>query len=266
MVEKYLNIPQASVTRGLLFMRRCVDLIMRFFVIASLIILCCMLMGQNMENKSSKEFLTTVTLPVSLKYYIYLPNNYHESNSNFPLVLFLHGAGERGDDLNMVEMHGIPKIINNGEEFPFITIAPQCPAFQWWPEPVYVKTLILLIEEIINNYKVDTERIYATGLSMGGYGTLAIAKERPDLFSAIIPICGGMDTTDIQKLKDIPIWLFHGDADEVVPVENSKLIYDILKPINTNIKLTIYEGVNHNSWDITYSNKKIYEWLLEKNK
>ena len=106
-------------------------------------------------------------------------------------------------------------MINNGEEFPFITIAPQCPAFQWWPEPVYVKTLISLVEEIINNYKVDTARIYATGLSMGGYGTLAIAKERPDLFSAIIPVCGGMDTTEIRKLKNIPIWLFHVDADEV---------------------------------------------------
>jgi len=236
------------------------------FTILFLVIWSCGLMGSGMKKKSSEEFLTIVTPPVSLKYYIYLPNNYNESNSNFPLVLFLHGAGERGDDLNMVEIHGIPKMINNGEEFPFITVAPQCPAFQWWSEPVYVKTLIKLIEEIINNYKIDTKRIYATGLSMGGYGTLAIAKERPDLFSAIIPVCGGMDTTGIRKLKNIPIWLFHGDADEVVPVENSKLIYEILKPLNPDIKITIYEAVNHNSWDITYSNKKIYEWLLDNKK
>ena len=228
-----------------------------------LLIVSSLLTGKGMKKKSSKEFLTSVTIPVSLEYFIYFPSNYNDSNSNFPLVLFLHGAGERGDDINMVERHGIPKMINNGHEFPFITIAPQCPGYQWWPEPVYVKALISLVEETINNYKVDIERIYATGLSMGGYGTLAIAKERPDLFSAIIPICGGTDTTEIQKLKNIPIWLFHGDSDEVVPVENSKLIYDLLEPINPNIKITIYNGVNHNSWEITYNNVKIYEWLLK---
>ena len=202
-------------------------------------------------------------MPVSLKYYIYYPDNYYDSDTTFPLVLFLHGAGERGNDLSLVEKHGIPKMINNGEDFPFITIAPQCPKNQWWSEPLYVKTLILFVEDIIRSNKIDIGRIYATGLSMGGYGTLAIAKERPDLFSAIIPVCGGMDTTDIERLKDIPIWLFHGDEDKVVPVENSELIYNLLKPMNPDIKITIYKGVNHNSWDMTYNDKKIYDWILK---
>ena len=202
-------------------------------------------------------------MPVSLKYYIYYPDNYYDSDTTFPLVLFLHGAGERGNDLSLVEKHGIPKMINNGEHFPFITIAPQCPKNQWWSEPLYVKTLILFVEDIIRSNKIDIGRIYATGLSMGGYGTLAIAKERPDLFSAIIPVCGGMDTTDIERLKDIPIWLFHGDEDKVVPVENSELIYNLLKPMNPDIKITIYKGVNHNSWDMTYNDKKIYDWILK---
>ena len=220
-------------------------------------------MGKEIKNKSSKEFLTSLTIPVSLKYNIYYPDNYYDSDTTFPLVLFLHGAGERGSDLSLVEKHGIPKMINNGEDFPFITIAPQCPKNQWWSEPLYVKTLILLVEDIIRSNKIDIGRIYATGLSMGGYGTLAIAKERPDLFSAIIPVCGGMDTTDIERLKDIPIWLFHGDEDKVVPVENSELIYDLLKPMNPDIKITIYKGVNHNSWDMTYNDKKIYDWILK---
>ena len=220
-------------------------------------------MGKEIKNKSSKEFLTSLTIPVSLKYNIYYPDNYYDSDTTFPLVLFLHGAGERGNDLSLVEKHGIPKMINNGEDFPFITIAPQCPKNQWWSEPLYVKTLILLVEDIIRSNKIDIGRIYATGLSMGGYGTLAIAKERPDLFSAIIPVCGGMDTTDIERLKDIPIWLFHGDEDKVVPVENSELIYDLLKPMNPDIKITIYKGVNHNSWDMTYNDKKIYDWILK---
>ena len=112
-------------------------------------------MGKGMKNKSSKEFLTSVTLPVSLKYYIYFPNSYNESNSNFPLVLFLHGAGERGDDLNMVEIHGIPKLIKKGREFPFITIAPQCPSDQWWSDSAIVKSLISLIEKFRSEYNID---------------------------------------------------------------------------------------------------------------
>ena len=236
---------------------------MRYYIIITLFIFNFSLVGKGKKNKSSEKFVTNLTMQVSLKYHIYFPDNYHDSDTKFPLVLFLHGSGERGDDLRLVEKHGIPKMINNGIKFPFITLAPQCPKFQYWTEPVNVKTLLLLVEEIIKKNKVDIERIYATGLSMGGYGTLAIAKERPDLFSAIIPVCGGLDTTDIERLKDIPIWLFHGAEDKVVPVENSELIYDLLKPINPEIKITIYQGINHNSWEMTYNNQNIYDWMLK---
>jgi predicted peptidase len=239
---------------------------MSSYLVISFLILNYMLMGKGLINKSIKEFSTSPTLTVSLKYYIYFPDNYYDSDTSFPMVLFLHGSGERGDDIRLVEEHGIPKMINNGHTFPFITVAPQCPKFQRWSEPLYSKALIFLVEEIIRNNRVDIGRIYATGLSMGGYGTLSIAKERPDLFSAIVPVCGGMDITNIENLKEIPIWLFHGDADEVVPVENSELIYDLLKPINPDIKITIYKGVDHNSWDRTYDNKKMYEWMLKQNK
>ena len=121
------------------------------------------------------------------------------------------------------------------------------------------------MDEIIKQYRIDEDRIYSTGLSMGGYGTLAIAKERPDIFAGIISVCGGMDTTNIQNLRNMPIWLFHGDEDKVVPVENSKIVYQALKNINPNV-FTIYPGVNHNSWDITYGNKDIYDWLLKNQK
>lgn len=236
---------------------------MSSYLVISFLILKYMLMGEGIINKSINEFSTSHNLSVSFKYYIYFPENYYDSDTSFPMVLFLHGSGERGDDIGLVEEHGIPKMINNGHTFPFITVAPQCPKFQRWSEPLYSKALIFLVEEIIRNNRVDIGRIYATGLSMGGYGTLSIAKERPDLFSAIVPVCGGMDITNIENLKEIPIWLFHGDADEVVPVENSELIYDLLKPINPDIKITIYKGVNHNSWDRTYDNKKMYEWMLK---
>ena len=218
------------------------------------------------NERNIKTFVTDVTIEVELNYLLYLPSDYSYSKKVYPLVLFLHGAGERGEDINFVEVHGIPKLIKMGKEFPFITIAPQCPFDRWWSDKVFVKALISLIEKTKTQYNVDDSRIYATGLSMGGYGTLAIAMERPDLFAGIIPICGGGDLKKIGRLEHMPIWLFHGDADTVVPIENSTKIYDVLKPINNNIKITNYENIGHDSWTQTYDNNDIYEWLLNHNK
>ena len=238
-----------------------------FKFIFTIVVALSILFPKNNDKRNIKKFITDVTIEVELNYLLYLPSDYSDYiKKAYPLVLFLHGAGERGEDINLVEIHGIPKLINMGKELPFITIAPQCPSDRWWSDTVFVKALISLIEKTKAQYNVDDSRIYATGLSMGGYGTLAIAIERPDLFSGIIPICGGGDLKKIGRLKDIPVWLFHGDADTVVPVENSTKIYDILKPINDNVKITIYEDVGHDSWTETYDNNDIYEWLLSQKK
>ena len=215
-------------------------------------------------EKYINVFSANISIDISLDYIMYFPDDFHLTNHDYPLVLFLHGAGERGDSIHLVEKHGIPKLISKGVKFPFITIAPQCPRFQYWSEPLSVKSLSLLLDKIIEKYRIDQNRVYSTGLSMGGYGTLSLAKYRPDLFAAILPICGGMDTTEIMHLQNMPIWLFHGEKDLVVPVENSKIIYELLKPFNPEIKLTIYPDLNHNSWDETYDNEKIYKWLLSK--
>ena len=199
---------------------------------------------------------------LDLQYALYLPNDYLDKGEMYPLVLFLHGAGERGDNLELVKVHGIPKLIDDGHSFPFITIAPQCPGEGYWDRPEYVRSLISLIKEIMKTYDVDKTRIYGTGLSMGGLGTLAIAIQEPGLFAAIIPVCGGADLKKIVRINQLPIWLFHGDADSVIPVENSLSIYDSLKPINKHVFLTIYKGVGHDSWTETYENEAIYEWLL----
>ena len=114
----------------------------------------------------------------------------------------------------------------------------------------------------MKTYAVDKTRIYGTGLSMGGLGTLAIAIKEPGLFAAIIPVCGGADLNKIVRINQLPIWLFHGDADSVIPVENSLSIYDALKPINKHVFLTVYKGVGHDSWTETYENEAVYEWLL----
>ena len=234
--------------------------------IFTIVVALSTLFPKSNDKRNIKKFVTDVTIEVELNYLLYLPSDYSDSKKAYPLVLFLHGAGERGEDINLVEIHGIPKLINMGKELPFITIAPQCPFDRWWSDSIFVKALISLIEKTKAQYNVDDSRIYATGLSMGGYGTLAIAIERPDLFSGIIPICGGGDLKKIGRLKDMPVWFFHGDADTVVPVENSTKIYDILKPINDNVKITIYEDVGHDSWTQTYDNNDIYEWLLSQKK
>ena len=118
----------------------------------------------------------------------------------------MHGVGERGEDLNKIEVNGLPEIISKGKTFPFLTLAPQCPKFGWWSRSEYVEALANLLSEIVKVQRVNTKKIYATGLSMGGYGTLALAQKYPDLFAAIIPICGGMDDHDsIKRLKDMPM-------------------------------------------------------------
>ena len=213
--------------------------------------------------KKNKTLSVDMNRSHQLKYLIYLPNDY--LTKKYPLVLFLHGAGERGTNLKDIEIHGLPKLVRNGKKFPFIIIAPQCPLNLWWSDPLPVDLLSKLVNDIVMKYGNHKNNVFCTGLSMGGYGTLALSIKNPKLFSAIIPICGGMDIKnffDILNLKDLPIWLFHGDKDEVIPLENSQSIYKVLKPVNKNIKLTIYQGVDHNSWDRAYDDNELYKWML----
>ena len=203
---------------------------------------------------------------ITLKYLVYLPADYESSKGNYPLTLFLHGVGERGNNLDDLKRHGIPKCIESGKEFPFIVIAPQCPEGVWWSYRDYIFSLTALTRMIIKKYRVDSDRVYGTGLSMGGFGVLAMAIQDPDLFSAIVPICGGADINKLQRLSNLPIWLFHGLKDDVCPVESSILIYKILKKVNLNIKLKVYDNLEHDSWTKTYENNDVYEWLMSHTK
>lgn len=212
----------------------------------------------------NKKLNKKETIEVNLNYLLYLPENY-SSTQKFPLVIFLHGAGERGDDLEKVKMHGPPKLIKNGQKFPFILIAPQCPEGRRWTH--YLLELSLLIDEIQSNYSVDEKRIYLTGLSMGGNGTWALAMYNPEKFAAIAPICGWTDDFEVCKLKNLPIWVFHGAKDLVVPIENSEKIVQALKNCGSDkIKFTIYPEATHDSWTETYNNPEFYEWLLSNQK
>lgn len=194
---------------------------------------------------------------VQLNYLLYLPKDY-DTQESWPLLLFLHGAGERGDDLELVKVHGPPKLIAQGMEFPFIVVSPQCPKDTWW-EPI---ELVALLDEVSGKHKVDANRVYVTGLSMGGFGSWRLAFHAPHRLAAIVPICGGGETYWTKQFPNLPVWAFHGAKDAGVPVERSQAMVDALKKEGGNPKLTIYPDAEHDSWTQTYNDPELYKWLL----
>ena len=144
-------------------------------------------MKPNTDSQRAMKLQRPVVMKID--YLLYLPKDYGKTQDKWPLMIFLHGAGERGSDLNKVKVHGPPKLVERGKGLPFIIVSPQCPSGHWWPTKV--ETVMALIDDIVEKYNVDESRIYLTGLSMGGYGTWAIACAHPERFAAIVPICGG---------------------------------------------------------------------------
>ncbi|MEP0844662.1 MAG: prolyl oligopeptidase family serine peptidase [Phycisphaerae bacterium] len=196
---------------------------------------------------------------VRFDYLLYLPKDYNEdATKKWPMILFLHGAGERGRDVNRVKIHGPPKLIDKGREFPFIIVSPQCPPDTWW-EPFSLK---VLLDEIEARYRVDPDRVYVTGLSMGGFGTWDLAARFPERFAAIAPICGGGNPVVAGRIRRLPAWVFHGEADPVVPFKRSQEMVDALKAVGGDVKFTSYPGVGHDSWTATYENPELYQWFL----
>lgn len=201
---------------------------------------------------------------------IYTPK--HDSPSyDFPVILFLHGIDERGNNLDLVKLQGPPKLIENGSwpyHLNFIVISPQLPKdYNHWP----LKKLDDFIDHVINKYNIDKNRVYLTGLSLGGSGTWKYAAAHPEKLAAIIPICGHGNPKSACNLVNLPVWAFHGQEDKIVPPEGTTNIIEPLRncnPPTNNVNLTLYAGVGHDAWTQTYNNEKIYEWLLshEKNK
>jgi len=199
-------------------------------------------------------------------YLLYLPKDYSEQTKSYPLVIYLHGGSQKGDDLNKLKSYGLPYLVDQGNEFDFIIVSPQCPDNKYWSsedwfEPLYTKLLA--------DYRVDVDRVYLTGISMGGYGTYIVAMDYPDKFAAIVPLCGGCndsDTTRICHLKNTPIWAFHGTADDKIPLSETERIVDALNKCEGNIKFTKLEGEGHGIEYLYEKCSHIYEWMLKQNR
>jgi predicted peptidase len=216
-----------------------------------------------MQTKSDRHSATVTT---NLPYLLYLPDDYDENSAKqWPFILFLHGAGERGNNFDALKSQGLPKKLEK-ESLPFIVLAPQCPKEDWWAD--YRSTLMAMVDAVLANYRVDTSRVYLTGLSMGGRGSWDLATCYPNRFAAVAPICGWGDglfgyPDRLKRIKHIPVWTFHGDADELVPIKSTQWLVDSLEQYGGKVKLTTYPGVGHDSWTETYDNPELYEWFLE---
>lgn len=204
---------------------------------------------------------TLLSIGKKVRYLLYLPKSLKEKNPDpFPLLLFLHGGGETGDNLDNVKKHGPPKMIEAGRDFPFMVLSPQNPyRKKFWDTTV----LISLLEEIIRSYPVDTNRVYLAGLSRGGYGAWMLATQYPEQFAALIAICGEAPSNYAIWLGDLPIWVFHGEDDTSIPVSQSDEMVAELRRLGNPVKYTRYPDTGHDSWTKTFDNPEVFEWMLE---
>jgi predicted peptidase len=211
--------------------------------------------GDKAGTQAEKQFSSE---KYKIQYLIYLPEDYGKGDKRWPVMMFLHGSGESGSDLKKVLKHGPPKICED-KKLQFIIVSPQSTGMGF-----QVEGLDLLLGDILAKYKCDRDRVYLTGLSMGGGGTWKFATDHPERFAAIVPICGaGGDTKQAAKLKDLPVWAFHGGKDTTVPLKRSEDMVKAIKDAGGDAKLTVYPDAGHDSWTVTYNNPELYVWLLQ---
>jgi predicted peptidase len=200
----------------------------------------------------------TRAVPVNLRYLLVTPAGHADGAKTWPTILFLHGSGERGDDLEQVKKNGPPKVALAKPDFPFLVAAPQCPKDTYW-NPAEV---LALADELVEKHKADSDRLYLTGLSMGGSGAWDTACQYPGKFAAIAPVCGSGKVWRANYLKHTPVWAFHGANDVGVPVARSADMVAAAKKAGGKAELTVYPDLGHDCWTRTYDDPKLYAWFL----
>jgi len=201
---------------------------------------------------------------VEVRYLLFLPDNYDPAVES-PMIIFLHGSGGTGMNIDRLKNRALPNYAEETPDFPFIVVSPQLPKGLWTK---LIDPIEELLDHLTETLPVDVDHLYLTGLSIGGYGTWNYALKYPDRFAAIAPIAGGASLTadrvpeDICKLKELPIWVFHGEADTVIPPEMNIEVVDALESCGANVKLTLSPDTGHDAWTSAYTNPAFYEWLL----
>lgn len=250
----------------------------------SLIILSMSATAQETNEYKAKTFVQGKD---TLQYRILMPVKFNP-DIEYPVVLVLHGSGERGNDNQAQLTHGSKLFLDSTirEKFPAIIVFPQCPADSYWSnvhilavngkrtfrfqkggKPTSAMKLLMgLVNEIEDQPYVDDDRLYVGGLSMGGMGTLEILRRMKGEFAAAFPICGGDNPKNVKKYKDVPLWVFHGDKDDVVTPEHSQIIVNALKAEGVDVKFSLYPEANHNSWDQAFAEPELLPWLFSHRK
>ena len=212
-------------------------------------------------GKHAQSFDRLITRGQSCLYWLYLPEGHSKKSQKWPMILFLHGSFQQGRDLSTIGTPIPPNVDDIKNDFPFVVVTPQCPdEYDAWPSDL----LVDLVDEIVLKYDVDARRVFVTGVSLGGRGSWSVAVDYPDRFAAIVPVCGTYDHPErIGRIKDVPVWAFHGDQDKVVLFSDVKKMVEDLKACGGNVKFTVYQGAGHGISGRTYRNKELYEWLLQ---
>lgn len=198
----------------------------------------------------------------SVPYLLYLPKDYSADGEPVPVMLFLHGRGESDGPLSRVALWGPPRRVAAGEQMKYLIVSPQCPKESRWTDDDQQKRLLELLEHVRKSFNVDTDRIYLTGLSMGGFGTWRLAADHPEMFAAAAPVCGAGDPANAAKLVDLPIWAWHGTDDTVIPIEKSVEMVEAIKAAGgTKVRFTSLEHIGHGSWQAAYQSSDLYHWF-----
>ena len=240
-------------------------MIRRFWTICLYALLSiCLFSRTSAKNIGSDQTENSLKDQKKYNYLLYLPKEYDVVKKKYPLIIYLHGSSQRGNDINKLKAYGPPQLVQQGRNFDFIIASPQCPAgVRNWSAENWFETMFA---ELNSKYEIDPERIYLTGVSMGGGGTFDLAKKYPDKFAALVPLCAwDSDVTNLCNIRHIPTWTFHGKQDEVVPVSETEEKVKKLRNCKGNIELTVLENDGHGiQWlyekQDTYD---IYNWMLK---
>lgn len=230
----------------------------------SILLLITGLLSLSLVSAQQSAYRVTLKPELELQYLLYLPDAYEkDGESEFPLLLFLHGGGESGNDLDKVKTHGPPSMIAEGHSFPFLVLTPQNPhSRKLWNETA----LITLLDKIEQEYRVDKTRIWIAGLSRGGYGAWRMAIQYPDRFAALVAICGETPDHYARWLGQMPIWVFHGEKDRAISIKESNEMVAALRKNGNPVRYTKYPDTGHNAWDKAFTNPELYTWLLDQKK